>query len=127
MGPIPGIFTRASSALLLLPPPRSQKEIESWSDLNVIEYYGNAQARQLIHEHEGWFEGDNRRTCASNVILTTYEMIKVPSSLSEPSLGNIHWRCLICDGEGIRTHAATTLPTGSTPRQLCLAYRWLTT
>ena len=56
------------------------------------------QARKVILEHEWWFEDDHRRKQNKfNVILTTYEMVNVTPSPHEPSLGSLHWRCLVVD------------------------------
>ncbi len=75
-----------------------QRELEAWTDFNVIVYHGPKEARQKVLEHEWWFEdGGDSRVHKFNVLVTTYEMINLPAAPDEPDLARTHWRCLVVD------------------------------
>ncbi|KAL3898148.1 MAG: hypothetical protein SGPRY_012903, partial [Prymnesium sp.] len=64
--------------------PHWQREVESWTHMNVVVYHGNAAARA-------------RRLHKFNVIITTFEMININTAPGEPTLGSLHWRALVVD------------------------------
>ena len=87
------------------------RELETWTDMNVVVYQGNLANRTIIRQYE-WFynsnihadrkgksRGKRRPTGRSNqlkfhVVLTTYEMI-LRSDWGE--LNKINWKCLVVD------------------------------
>lgn len=79
------------------------RELETWTDMNVVVYQGNQANRQIIRQYEWHFDlkrkGGKKKASASsqlkfNVVLTTYEMI-LRSDWTE--LNKINWKCLIVD------------------------------
>ncbi|KAJ3355013.1 hypothetical protein HDU83_004184 [Entophlyctis luteolus] len=74
-----------------------ERELNRWSDMNVVVYHGRDTARNLIVETEFYFR-DNQHQILSNVfkfdvILTTYEM----AISGMPQLRPINWRCVVLD------------------------------
>eukprot|EP00850_Spirogloea_muscicola_P009873 SM000056S17991 [mRNA] locus=s56:546261:559125:- [translate_table: standard] len=82
--------------------PNWQAELKRWApDLNVVEYYGPAQARSIIRQYE--FHslspkvGKRPKAYKFDIMLTTYEMILHDTGVLRP----IPWEILIVD-EGHR-------------------------
>jgi chromodomain-helicase-DNA-binding protein 7 len=72
--------------------PHWQREIEGWTELNVVLYQGNKINRQAIREYEWFYPGT--QTLKFHILLTTYEML-----LAEDwtELAKIHWRVAVID------------------------------
>jgi chromodomain-helicase-DNA-binding protein 7 len=72
--------------------PHWQREIEGWTELNVVLYQGNKLNRQAIREYEWFYPGT--QTLKFHILLTTYEML-----LAEDwtELAKIVWRVAIID------------------------------
>ncbi|KAJ3128561.1 Chromodomain helicase DNA binding protein, partial [Physocladia obscura] len=74
-----------------------ERELNRWSDMNVVVYHGRDTARNLIVETEFYYR-DNQHQIVANiykfdVILTTYEMAASGMSQLRP----INWRCIVLD------------------------------
>ncbi|KAJ0984869.1 hypothetical protein J5N97_003225 [Dioscorea zingiberensis] len=92
-----------------------EREFATWApQLNVVMYFGSAQARAMIRQYEFFFpkdkkkkqnkkktvKGDNKNKQSRikfDVLLTSYEMINMDSMSLKP----IQWECMIVD-EGHR-------------------------
>ncbi|EAY02795.1 F/Y-rich N-terminus family protein [Trichomonas vaginalis G3] len=53
--------------------PHWQRQIESWTDLYVIRYTGNRQAREMLREYE--FYKSNSEQVKFDIFLTSYEVL----------------------------------------------------
>ncbi|KAJ3378317.1 choline dehydrogenase 7, partial [Entophlyctis sp. JEL0112] len=74
-----------------------ERELNRWSDMNVVVYHGREAARNLIVETEFYYR-DSQHQIVSNifkfdVILTTYEMAISGMTQLRP----INWRCVVLD------------------------------
>ncbi|KAE9588990.1 hypothetical protein Lal_00012672 [Lupinus albus] len=88
-----------------------EREFANWApQMNVVMYFGSAQARSVIREYEFYFpkkqENIKKKKCVNknkqdmvkfDVLLTSYEMI----NLDTATLKSIKWQCMIVD-EGHR-------------------------
>ncbi|KAH7688333.1 DNA helicase protein [Dioscorea alata] len=91
-----------------------EREFATWApQMNVVMYFGSAQARAVIRQYEFFFpkdkknqkkkktvKGDDKKKQSRvkfDVLLTSYEMINMDSVSLKP----IHWECMIVD-EGHR-------------------------
>jgi SNF2 family DNA or RNA helicase len=73
------------------------REGDSWSNLNVLLYHGDANSRQVIRDYE-WQRwqgkvGKERNIYKFNVLVSTYEVVIQDAAL----LGKIPWRALVVD------------------------------
>ena len=75
--------------------PHWKREFENWTNMNVVVYHGNSQAKDIIRQYE--WKYDNQKKNLSivkfNVLITTYEMIMSDSSV----LNKIQWKYLAAD------------------------------
>ncbi|KAJ3058365.1 choline dehydrogenase 6, partial [Podochytrium sp. JEL0797] len=74
-----------------------EREIQRWSDMNVVVYHGREMARNLIVETEFYYR-DNQHNIVPDIykfdiVLTTYEMAMSGVSQLRP----IDWRCVVLD------------------------------
>ncbi|VYS53442.1 unnamed protein product [Arabidopsis thaliana] len=91
-----------------------EREFATWApQMNVVMYFGTAQARAVIREHEFYLSKDQKKIKKKksgqisseskqkrikfDVLLTSYEMINLDSAVLKP----IKWECMIVD-EGHR-------------------------
>ncbi|XP_010942119.1 CHD3-type chromatin-remodeling factor PICKLE [Elaeis guineensis] len=92
-----------------------EREFATWApQLNIVMYFGSAQAREIIRQYEFYFpkektkknkkkknvQGSHQNKQARikfDVLLTSYEMINMDSGILKP----IQWECMIVD-EGHR-------------------------
>ncbi|KAJ3031256.1 UNVERIFIED_CONTAM: choline dehydrogenase 7 [Siphonaria sp. JEL0065] len=74
-----------------------EREIQRWSEMNVVVYHGRETARNLIVETEFYYRDANHEIVADiykfDVVLTTYEMAMSGMSQLRP----INWRCVVLD------------------------------
>ncbi|ORY40365.1 hypothetical protein BCR33DRAFT_740236 [Rhizoclosmatium globosum] len=74
-----------------------EREIQRWSDMNVIVYHGRETSRNLIVETEFYYRDSNHDTIPDiykvDVVLTTYEMAMSGMAQLKP----INWRCCVLD------------------------------
>ncbi|KAI8828551.1 SNF2 family N-terminal domain-containing protein [Chytriomyces cf. hyalinus JEL632] len=74
-----------------------ERELNRWSDMNVVVYHGRDVARNLIVETEFYYRNQNHDPVANiykvDVVLTTYEMAMSGMSQLKP----INWRCVVLD------------------------------
>jgi len=74
-----------------------EREIRTWTDMNICVYHGKDTARNLCVDSEFYFKDENGITdpllYKFDVVLTTYEMAMSGFSQLKP----IHWRCCILD------------------------------
>ena len=73
-----------------------KREVEEWTDMNVVVYIGNAQNREEIKRWE-WFYLDAdgqplKKEIKFNVLLTTYDMVR-----HDAELPRIHWQVMVVD------------------------------
>lgn len=77
--------------------PFWQREVETWTHMNAIVYHGDKQSRDLIYQHEFFFQDDHGNTCKKSfkwhLLLTSPEIVLQDVQL----LKNIQWEVLICD------------------------------
>ncbi|EDV21179.1 uncharacterized protein TRIADDRAFT_30634 [Trichoplax adhaerens] len=74
-----------------------QREIEAWTDMNVVVYHGSSASRQLIRDYELYYRDSNGvpnlNAIKFQIIITTYEII-----LSDnPDLRAIPWKVVVID------------------------------
>ncbi|KAI8622186.1 SNF2 family N-terminal domain-containing protein [Chytriomyces sp. MP71] len=74
-----------------------ERELNRWSDMNVVVYHGREAARNLIVETEFYYRDNNHAVVPNiykfDVVLTTYEMAMSGISQLKP----IKWRCCVLD------------------------------
>ena len=68
-----------------------KREMESWTNLNVLTFHGSEAARAVMREHAFFFKGKNQSrngVMQFQALLTTYEMLGMEVNL----LKTIRWR-----------------------------------
>ncbi|CAK0786707.1 hypothetical protein CVIRNUC_009921 [Coccomyxa viridis] len=70
-----------------------KREIQTWTDMNVLEYTGSKHDRQIIRKHEFYYEGRSHKTLKFDVLLTSYETVLRDSSV----FVGIKWKTMIAD------------------------------
>jgi SNF2 family DNA or RNA helicase len=75
------------------------RELEEWTNMNVVLYQGNRANRELTRNYDFWFLDDNGQPVSKHlmkfdVLLTTYEMVLGDDWVE---LQNIRWRALVTD------------------------------
>ncbi|OAD00786.1 hypothetical protein MUCCIDRAFT_10946, partial [Mucor lusitanicus CBS 277.49] len=77
--------------------PHWERAVRAWTDLNVIDYRGNTQARDLIVETEFYYKDVQSKRIPNrykfDVLITTYEM----ASAGSPHIRDIPWKCAVFD------------------------------
>lgn len=77
--------------------PNWQREIEAWTDLNVIVYHGSSASRNMIQEYEYYFKNDKgqpiKELTKFNILITTFEIIVTDFA----DLKGFVWRVCIID------------------------------
>lgn len=83
--------------MCLLAIPHWERAVRAWTDLNVIDYRGNTQARDLIVETEFYYKDVQSKRIPNrykfDVLITTYEM----ASAGSPHIRDIPWKCAVFD------------------------------
>jgi SNF2 family DNA or RNA helicase len=53
-----------------------EREVNGWTDMTLCKYYDNAVGREVIREHEWYYDnvGGRRDVIKFNVMVTTYEV-----------------------------------------------------
>ncbi|KAI9002707.1 SNF2 family N-terminal domain-containing protein [Gaertneriomyces semiglobifer] len=74
-----------------------EREIKTWTDMNVVVYHGRDVSRNLIVETEYYFRDERGRPIPNiykfDIVLTTYEMAMVGVNHLKP----VPWRCCVLD------------------------------
>ncbi|KAI8909625.1 SNF2 family N-terminal domain-containing protein [Gorgonomyces haynaldii] len=74
-----------------------EREIRTWTDMNLVCYHGNAQSRNLIVETEFYYRNDQGHLIPGifkfDVLLTTYEMVMSGAAHLRP----VPWKCVVLD------------------------------
>lgn len=103
--------------------PNWQREIESWTDLNVIVYHGSATSRNMIQEYEMYYKSDKGQHIKDltkfNILITTFEIIVTDFA----DLKSFNWRlCVIDEAHRLKNRNCKLL---EGLRQLTLEHRVL--
>jgi superfamily II DNA or RNA helicase len=74
-----------------------ERELKTWTEMNVVVYHGNQASRNLIVETEFYYRNDDGDMIPGvhkfDVLLTTYEMAMAGAAQLRP----IPWRCAVLD------------------------------
>jgi chromodomain helicase DNA binding protein 8/chromodomain-helicase-DNA-binding protein 7 len=74
-----------------------EREIRTWTKMNLVTFHGNSISRNLIIETEFYYRDENGRPIPGiykfDILLTTYEMTMSGASQLRP----IPWRCAVLD------------------------------
>ncbi|KAJ3053100.1 choline dehydrogenase 7 [Rhizophlyctis rosea] len=74
-----------------------EREIKTWTDMNVVVYHGRDVSRNLIVDTEFFYRDEDNRIVPNvfkfDIILTTYEMAMSGVSQLRP----IKWKCVVLD------------------------------
>jgi len=70
-----------------------QREIQTWTDMNVVVYHGSAESRELIRRHEWHFKDARKSIYRFHVLVTTYEIVMKDIGL----LHNIRFQYAVVD------------------------------
>lgn len=74
--------------------PNWESEFAKWlPDMNTVVYMGDSRSRELIREHEFWYESNGKLTTKFNALITSYEIILK----DKQHLGSIKWNYLAVD------------------------------
>jgi SNF2 family DNA or RNA helicase len=77
--------------------PHWQREVETWTNMNAIVYHGDQESRDLIYQHEFFFQDDKgnafKESFKWHILLTSPEIVLQDVLL----LKHIQWEVLICD------------------------------
>ncbi|CAG0886234.1 unnamed protein product [Cyprideis torosa] len=77
--------------------PNWQREFETWTDLNVIVYHGNAASRNMIQEYEMHYKDEKGEKIPSiykfEALITTFEVV-ISDCLE---LREISWKSIVVD------------------------------
>lgn len=103
--------------------PNWQREIESWTDMNVIVYHGSSASRNMLQEYEMYFKTEKghqiKEITKFNVLITTFEIIVTDFA----DLKGFNWRlCVIDEAHRLKNRNCKLL---EGLRQLTLEHRVL--
>lgn len=77
--------------------PNWQRELESWTDMNVIVYHGSQQSKSMLQEYELFFKNEKgafiKEITKFNVLITTFEVIVTDFQ----DLSIFNWRLCVID------------------------------
>lgn len=77
--------------------PNWQREIESWTDMNVVVYHGSAASRNMLQEYEMYYRNDKGNIIKDmtkfNILITTFEIIVTDFADLKP----FNWRICVID------------------------------
>lgn len=77
--------------------PNWQREIEGWTDMNVIVYHGSSASRNMIQEYEMFYKNDKGQPIKDltkfNILITTFEIIVTDFA----DLKGFNWRICVID------------------------------
>lgn len=77
--------------------PNWQREIESWTEMNVIVYHGSAASRNMIQEYEMYYKNEKGQFIKDitkfNILITTFEIIVTDFA----DLKGFNWRVCVID------------------------------
>ncbi|KAG2374630.1 hypothetical protein C9374_010649 [Naegleria lovaniensis] len=86
-----------------------RREFENWTDMNVIVFHGNVDARNMIKNHEFFYKDPktgkhvHQKLYKFNTLITTYEIVMAESSF----LSKIPWQYLVVDeGHRLKNHTS---------------------
>lgn len=72
-----------------------ERELRSWTDMNIVVFRGRDASRTLIVDGEFYYRSEDDSIVPNyykfDVLLTTYDMV------NDPSLRSIPWRCAVLD------------------------------
>lgn len=103
--------------------PNWQREIEAWTDMNVIVYHGSSASRNMIQEYEHYFKNEKGQLIKDmtkfNILITTFEIIVTDFA----DLKGFNWRiCVIDEAHRLKNRNCKLL---EGLRQLTLEHRVL--
>uniref|UniRef100_A0A6P7GKH5 Chromodomain-helicase-DNA-binding protein 6 isoform X2 n=1 Tax=Diabrotica virgifera virgifera TaxID=50390 RepID=A0A6P7GKH5_DIAVI len=103
--------------------PNWQREIEGWTDLNVIVYHGSATSRNMLQEYEMYYKNEKGQFIKDitkfNILITTFEIIVTDFA----DLKGFNWRiCVIDEAHRLKNRNCKLL---EGLRQLTLEHRVL--
>ena len=103
--------------------PNWQREIESWTDLNVVVYHGSSTSRSMIHDYEMFYKNEKGNVIKDltkfHVLITTFEIIVTDFA----DLKGFNWRiCVIDEAHRLKNRNCKLL---EGLRQLSLEHRVL--
>ncbi|XP_057666138.1 chromodomain-helicase-DNA-binding protein 7 isoform X2 [Diorhabda carinulata] len=103
--------------------PNWQREIESWTDMNVIVYHGSATSRNMLQEYEMYHKNEKgqfiKEITKFNILITTFEIIVTDFA----DLKGFNWRiCVIDEAHRLKNRNCKLL---EGLRQLTLEHRVL--
>lgn len=77
--------------------PNWQREIEGWTEMNVIVYHGSAASKNMLQEYEMYYKNDQGKPIKEltkfNILITTFEIIVTDVA----DLKNFNWRICVID------------------------------
>ncbi|XP_031342134.1 chromodomain-helicase-DNA-binding protein 7 isoform X2 [Photinus pyralis] len=77
--------------------PNWQREIEAWTELNVIVYHGSSASRNMLQEYEYFYKNEKgqpiKEITKFNILITTFEIIVTDFA----DLKGFNWRVCIID------------------------------
>lgn len=103
--------------------PNWQREIEAWTDMNVVVYHGSGASRNMLQEYEYHFKNDKGQPIKDmtkfNILITTFEIIVNDFA----DLKGFNWRiCVIDEAHRLKNRNCKLL---EGLRQLTLEHRVL--
>ncbi|XP_025832998.1 chromodomain-helicase-DNA-binding protein 7 isoform X3 [Agrilus planipennis] len=103
--------------------PNWQREIESWTDMNVVVYHGSSASRNMIQEYEMFYKSEKGQIIKDltkfNILITTFEIIVTDFA----ELKGFNWRlCIIDEAHRLKNRNCKLL---EGLRQLTLEHRVL--
>lgn len=103
--------------------PNWQREIEAWTDMNVVVYHGSGASRNMLQEYEYYFKNDKGQPIKDmtkfNILITTFEIIVNDFA----DLKGFNWRiCVIDEAHRLKNRNCKLL---EGLRQLTLEHRVL--
>ncbi|KAK8834661.1 choline dehydrogenase 6 [Tritrichomonas musculus] len=91
--------------------PHWEREINEWSSLSSITYYGGQGRRKYLKKYEMFYPQPNANIVMFQVLLTTYEYVIKAEKLFSP----IKWRAIIIDeAQRMKNHQSKLFSTLST-------------
>lgn len=73
-----------------------KRELQTWTTLDVVVYYGSHEDRSMIYDFEFHYIA-RPKDCKLQILLTTYESIINPDSKGRRPLSKVNWHLAIVD------------------------------
>ena len=96
--------TRVRGPFLIVAPlstlPHWEREVSTWTDLDVVVYHGSRQSRKLLEQSEFYYRDEHGQEIVSKDLIKLQVLVTSPEMLlvkEQTALAHMPWRCLVVD------------------------------